>query len=139
METPVTLVETMFEKVEAYAKTTIELTRLRAVETSAKVVTSFVSRVSVIVMFSLFALVLTVGVAFFLGDLLGKMYYGFFIVAAFYLLAGILLHFYMHKWIKKPLSETVSKRFEKVKEDAMQMAEKGKSKTNEYAEEIRTS
>ena len=110
METPVTLVETMFEKVEAYAKTTIELTKLRAVETSAKVVTSFVSRVSVIVMFSLFALVLTVGVAFFLGDLLGKMYYGFFIVAAFYLLAGILLHFYMHKWIKKPLSEMIIKQ-----------------------------
>ena len=97
MGTTVTLVETMFEKAEAYAKTTIELTKLRALETSAKVVTSFVSRISVIVMFSLFALVLNIGIALFLGDLLGKTYYGFFIVAAFYLLAGILLHFYMHK------------------------------------------
>ena len=35
------------------------------------------------------------------------------------------------------LSETVSKKFDKVKEDAMHMAQKGKSKTNEYAEEIR--
>ena len=110
METPVTLVEAMFEKVEAYAKTTIELTKLRAVETSAKVVTSFVSRVSVIVMLSLFALVLNIGIALFLGDLLGKTYYGFFIVAAFYLLAGILLHFFMHKWIKKPISEMIIKQ-----------------------------
>ena len=110
METPVTLVETMFEKAEAYAKTTIELTKLKALETSAKLVTSFVSRVSVIVMFSLFALVLNIGIALFLGDLLGKTYYGFFIVAAFYLLAGILLHFYMHKWIKKPLSEMIIKQ-----------------------------
>lgn len=110
METPITLVETMFEKAEAYAKTTIELTKLKALETSAKVITSFVSRVSVIVMFSLFALVLNIGIALFLGDLLGKTYYGFFIVAAFYLLAGILLHYYMHKWIKKPLSEMIIKQ-----------------------------
>ena len=110
MEAPVSLIETMFEKVEAYAKTTIELTRLRALETSAKVITSFVSRLSVIVMFSLFALVLNIGIALFLGDLLGKIYYGFFIVAAFYLLAGILLHYYMHKWIKRPISEMIIKQ-----------------------------
>ena len=110
METPVTLAETMFEKVEAYAKTTIELTKLKAVETSAKVVTSIVSRVSVVVIFSLFVLVLNIGIALLLGDLLGKTYYGFFIVAAFYLLAGILLHYYMHKWIKKPISEMIIKQ-----------------------------
>lgn len=110
METPVTLVETIFEKAEAYAKTTIELTKLKALETSTRVATSLVSRISVIVMFSLFILVFNIGIALFLGDLLGKIYYGFFIVAAFYLLAGTVLHFFLYKWLKKPLSELIIKQ-----------------------------
>jgi len=65
---------------------------------------------SVIVIFSLFTLVFNIGIALYLGELLGKMYYGFFIVAAFYLIGGIVFHLFMHKWIKKPLSELINKQ-----------------------------
>ena len=110
METPVTVVESIFEKVEAYVKTTIELTKLRAVSTTARVATSFISRLSTIVIFSIFVLVLSIGIALFLGEMLGKLYYGFFIVAAFYLLLGIVLHFFLHKWLKKPISKSIIKQ-----------------------------
>ena len=65
---------------------------------------------SVIIMFALFALIMNIGVALFLGELLGKLYYGFFIVAAFYLLAALILHFFMYKWIKKPISDLIIKQ-----------------------------
>jgi hypothetical protein len=69
-----------------------------------------VPRLSVIIMISLFALVLNIGIALLLGELLGKSYYGFFIVAGFYLVAGIILHFFLHKWIKKPISDLIIKQ-----------------------------
>jgi hypothetical protein len=46
-------------------------------------------------------LFLNLGLAFWLGEILGRTFYGFFVVAAFYGIAGIVLHFFMHDWLKK--------------------------------------
>jgi hypothetical protein len=110
METPSGPIESLFEKAETYGKTTYELSKLKLLETSTVVVSSLLARLSVVIMLSMFALVLSVAVALFLGELLGKSYYGFLIVAAFYLLAGIVLHFFLHRWIKEPISEIIIKQ-----------------------------
>lgn len=107
METTASVIENLFEKGEAYGKTSLELAKLKSLETTTHVVTSLVSRISVILMISLFALVLNIGIALMLGEFLGKSYYGFFIVAAFYLVAGLVLHFFLLKWIKKPVSNLI--------------------------------
>jgi hypothetical protein len=107
MESQATLMESLFARVEAYGKTTYELSKLKALETTTVILTSLVSKISVILIISMFALVLNIGIALFLGEILGKSYYGFFIIAAFYLIAGIVLHFFLHKWIRKPLSDLI--------------------------------
>lgn len=107
METTSGILGLLFEKVEEYGITTYELSKLKVLKTTTVVVTSLVSRLSVILMLSMFALVFNIGIALWLGELIGKMYFGFFIVAAFYLIAGIILHFFLHKWIKKPLSDLI--------------------------------
>jgi len=61
----------------------------------------------VVVVATLFVLVFNIGIALWLGELLGKSYYGFFIVAAFYLIAAIVLHFFLLRWIKKPMSDLI--------------------------------
>jgi len=99
--------ESLFEKAETFGKTTYELSKLKALETTTVVASSLVARLSVVLMLSIFTLVFNIGVALYLGDLLGKSYYGFFIVAAFYLIAGIVLHYFLHKWIKKPLADLI--------------------------------
>ena len=110
METPGSLIESLFEKAEAFGKTTFELSKLRALEKITVVVTSLVSGISLAIILSLFILVLTVGVALLLGDVLGKLYYGFFIVAGFYLVVGAALYFFLHTWIKKPVSNLIIKQ-----------------------------
>lgn len=107
MESPASIFETLFEQVEEFGITTYELSKLKALETTTVVASSLVARLSVILMISMFVLVFNIGIALLLGELLGKSYYGFFIVAAFYLVAGIVLHFFLHKWIKKPLSDLI--------------------------------
>lgn len=107
METSSNIFESLFEKAETFGRTTYELSKLKALETTTVVASTLVARLSVVLMMSIFILVFNIGVALYLGDLLGKSYYGFFIVAAFYLVAGIVLHFFLHKWIKKPLADLI--------------------------------
>ena len=107
METPVSLVEDLFERGETFSKTSLELVKLKGLETTTVVVTTLISRFSVIITLTLFTLVANAGIALWLGEVLGKSYYGFFVVAGFYLLSGLTLHFFLHKWIKKPLSELI--------------------------------
>jgi len=107
METPATALNLLFEKVEEYIKTTIELSKLKLIETTIIIITALISRISVIITILLSVLVLNIGIALYLGEILGKIYYGFFIVAAFYFFVGIIMYFFLHKWIKKPISNLI--------------------------------
>jgi hypothetical protein len=110
METTANSIESLYERAEAYGKTTYELSKLKLLETSNTVITSLVARLSVILMISMFTFVMTIAIALWLGEILGKAYYGFFIVAGFYLVVGIVLHFFLHSWVEKPISELIIKQ-----------------------------
>jgi hypothetical protein len=107
METPGSLIESIIESGEAYTKTSIELAKLKGLETTTNVVTTLIWRISIALIFTLSVLVLNIGIALYLGELLGKNYYGFLIVSAFYLVAGLVLHFVLHGWIKKPIGKLI--------------------------------
>jgi len=107
METPVTLIEELVERTETFGRTSLELAKLQSLETTTTVATSLVARLSVVVVATLFVLVFNIGIALWLGELLGKRYFCFFIVAAFYLIAAIVLHFFLLRWIKKPMSDLI--------------------------------
>ncbi len=107
MKNPADLIEALWEQTENYGKTSYELSKLKVLESFILIVTSLVTKVSVILVASLFVLVVNIGIAFLLGDLLGKVYYGFFIVAGFYFLAAMIMHFFLYKWIKKPVSKLI--------------------------------
>jgi len=110
MEENTNMVETLFEKATDYGKTSYELLKLKALDKTTEVVSSLISQYAVLILILSFMLFLTLGLAFWLGEILGKMYYGFFVVAAFYAVAVILIHFFMHEWIKKRVSDNIIKR-----------------------------
>ncbi len=109
MEPQVSSIKSLFDHVESYTKTTFELYRLKLIDKSIAVLSALISQLAVIIVMSLFIIVLTIGVALWLGELLGKSYYGFFVVAGFYLVAGIVLKNYLHKWLRKPISNAILK------------------------------
>lgn len=111
MESPSVKLESLFESVEGYTKTTFELTKLKALEHIARIAAVGLSRMVVVLWLSLFGLLLSVGIALWLGDVLGKVYFGFFIVAAFYLVSGLLLHIFLHKWISARVSHFILSPF----------------------------
>ena len=83
------MIEDVFEKTEAYVKTNVELFKLQAAGKLAVVLASLVTRIIVIIFVLLFFLMVNIGLAVWLGDALGQMYYGFFIVAGLYALFAI--------------------------------------------------
>ncbi|MDQ3047782.1 MAG: hypothetical protein M3R27_09560 [Bacteroidota bacterium] len=107
MEDKQTFIEPLIERAEQYGKTSLELLKLNAVDKSAGVISTFVSRGTVVLMLTMFTLIVNIGIALWLGDILGKSYYGFFCVAGFYLVAGIILYFFLHNRIKQSISNSI--------------------------------
>ena len=106
MENPVKdNIESLFEKTGDYLETRIDLYKLKAVNTSSDMMSSLVSRLIVLFVFSLFIIVVNIGLALFLGELLGRSYYGFFILAGFYLITGIIFYYMRRKWLKEPIAD----------------------------------
>jgi len=107
MEAPSGSTEKLFESLETYSRTTFELAKLKALEAFSKGIAALLARLGVVIMVLLFVVLLSIGLALLLGDLLGKPYYGFFIVAGFYLIAGLISHFFLYQWIKAPVGNTL--------------------------------
>ena len=110
MSTSQSLLELLFEKIEEYGKTNYELIKFKLLKTTAIIVPTLISRLIVVLVFFFFTLILSVGIAFWLSELFDNLYVGFFIVAAFYLVIGILFYFFLYNWIKKPIGDSIVKQ-----------------------------
>ncbi|MDQ3142421.1 MAG: hypothetical protein M3Q56_09275 [Bacteroidota bacterium] len=107
MDDNATAIESLFEKAEDYGKTSIELFKLNAIDKSAEIISSLVEKLVIFLVLALFVLVVNIGIALWLGEILGKTYYGFFIISAFYGLLALILHLFRHEWIKYPVSNSI--------------------------------
>jgi len=107
MEDISNMVENLFERTESYVKTSLELFKLKIVDKISDVVSTTISSLIIIPIIILFLIFLSIGIALWLGEMLNKMYYGFFIVAAFYAVAGIVSYFFMKKSIKNRINNSI--------------------------------
>ena len=110
MEDNANLLESLLDKATEYGKTSFELVKLKALDKSSDIVSTIVPRLVVIALLSFFLLFLNLGLALWLGEILGKTFYGFFVVAAFYGFTGLIIHFFMHKQLKKIVSNYFIKK-----------------------------
>lgn len=107
MATNETSVEMLFQKAEDYASATIELLKLKAIDRSADIASSVITNLVISLVVALSVLTANIGIALWLGELLGQYYFGFFAVAGFYALIALLVYSFRHQWIKEPVSNAV--------------------------------
>jgi hypothetical protein len=98
---------TLIERIGDYTKTNYSLMKLKTIRKSAHVTSVFVSRSLVAVAFSLFTVLLSLGCSFWLGTKLNNTSYGFFCVALFYGLLGLIIYFLLHKRIKMSIQKHI--------------------------------
>lgn len=100
----------LFENAGSYIETRIDLLKLQAINKSSDVTSSLVSRIAILLILAFALFIFNIGLALWIGVLLGKTYLGFFVVAGFYALVALLLHFFRYSWIKEPLSSAIIKK-----------------------------
>jgi hypothetical protein len=104
------LLESLLDTATDYGKTSYELAKLKAIDKTTDIVSSLAPHAIVIIILSAFTLFLTLGLALWFGEITGKTFYGFFIVAGVYIITGIAIHFLMHKRIKRHVSDYLVKQ-----------------------------
>lgn len=107
MDNQATTIEMLFERAEDYTRTTIELTKLNVIDKSADVLSSLLSRLTVIIVAAMFVLLVNIGFSIWLGELLGETYYGYFVVSGAYFVLAIVIHSFKDQWIKVPVSNFI--------------------------------
>lgn len=112
------MLELLFKRVEVYAKTNFEIFKLASIDKAADVISTLASKVVLLTIGILVACLLSIGIALWIGDSIGKSYYGFFIVAAFYTLVGILLFIFHERLIKRPINDSIIIQMQKENEYA---------------------
>lgn len=109
MEDNSKLIEPLFEKAVDYGKTSYDLLKLKTLDKTSEVVSSLIPLLFVLIFVALFLMFISLGLAFLIGEVLGKAWYGFFLVGAFYGLSAIIIHFLLNNWIKKLLTDYIIK------------------------------
>jgi hypothetical protein len=107
MEDKIGMFDSLLEKAEDYGKTSFELLKLKTLDKTSDVASSFVSRLAVTGCVLFFLLFVSLGTAVWLGAILGNSWYGFFIVGAFYGIASFILYFFMNNWIKRIVGNSI--------------------------------
>jgi len=97
-------IETLIKKSGEYLDTKIELTKLKAINTSSDVLSNMVYLIVKILIIFLFVGFVSVALAILIGKTLGDYYYGFLIVGGFYLIVLLIIYVQRKKWIKEPVA-----------------------------------
>jgi len=100
----------LVENAGDYLETRLDLLKLQAINKSSDVTSSLVSRITILLIVSFAMFILNIGLALWVGELLGKLYLGFFVIAGFYASIALVLHFFRHSWLKEPVSSMIIKK-----------------------------
>jgi hypothetical protein len=113
MEDQLKLIESLVDKVADYGKKSYELAMLKTLDKTSDIVSSMIPHSFVLILLASFMLFANFGLAFWLGEILSSNYYGFFLVAGFYVITGLVLHFFFHKRIKNLIWNYIIKQVNK--------------------------
>lgn len=107
MQSTIKHIEDFVSKAGDLAETKVELWKLRAAGKISETISSLISVIAITILFCVAMIIVSLGVAFWIGSEMGNISYGFFIVGGFYAFAGLLLYLFRKHWIKKPVSNLV--------------------------------
>ena len=101
------LVEDLIIKTEEYTKTSYDLSRLKLMDKSSSVISSIAAVLACGIILFISILIASFGLSLYLGELLGKTYYGFFAVGAGYAVLAVFFYFFLNTWVRKTLDKSL--------------------------------
>jgi len=101
------LLESLLEKAELYAKTNIDILKLKAIDKLTDVISTIVAKLATIVVALIAIFLVNIAASLWIGELVGKSYLGFLIVAGFYILVALTMHFNKGSLLKTRVKKSI--------------------------------
>jgi hypothetical protein len=102
-------IDLLLKKIDDYVKSGIELAKYKAIDKISDVIGALIPYIFESLLILFFIFLLSIGLALWLGTILGKTYLGFCIIAGLYVIAAIVLRLFLSKWIKDQISGFIIK------------------------------
>jgi len=100
-------IEELALRAEQYAQTSIELAKLKILDRTGDVVSTFTAKGVSAVVLLMGTFLISMGAALYIGKLLGESFFGFLIVGGAYILVGVILMFSLEGAIKKSILKSL--------------------------------
>ena len=110
MEDQAKMIESLLSSATEYGKTSLEIVKLKALDKSSDVISTFIIQAILFVIVLSFFAFLNLGIAIWIGKMVGQLYLGFFMMAGFYCLAGLIYYLFMHDWLKAKINNYIIKQ-----------------------------
>ena len=101
MDDNIESVESIFDKAIKYGKTNYELLKLKVLDKVSDSLSSLIPLLVILILLGSFLIFINIGFALWIGEILGKIYFGFLVVGGFYGFIAIVFYLFMNKWIKR--------------------------------------
>jgi hypothetical protein len=105
------LIESLFNQSKEYASNRLDLLKLKSIDKTSSVASAVITGVALFVVFFIFFVVLNIGIALLIGDLLDRSWLGFLILAAVYAIAGFVIFKGRDKFFKTPVLQMLIRKF----------------------------
>ena len=106
MQAKASLIEPLLERVEQYGRSGLELIKLKSIDKTADISSTLASRLILMIVIVFCVIALNIAAALWLGELLGKNYYGFLVVGGFYAVVSVVL-LCIHPLIKTRVNNSI--------------------------------
>lgn len=101
------LLDPLYQRIEEYGKTSYVLFKLKALEKATGLVSNYVLKTILFAVFGMVAVLSSIGLSIWLGEYLGKLYFGFACIAGAYCIVGVFLYYFMSNYIKKRVMNSI--------------------------------
>ena len=113
MQSTIKHIEDFVSKAGDLAETKVELWKLRTAGKISETASSLISTFVIALLCCVAIIIISIGIALWIGSEMGNLSYGFFIVGGFYAFVGLLVFLFRKKWIKNPVSHLIIKKIAK--------------------------
>ncbi len=107
MEDKPTILEPLISKAEEFGRVSIELMEMKLLENAAELSSTIFSRTLSLLALLMCLFLVSTGLSFLLGEILGEILYGFLVVGGFYGVMGLIFYFVTHKSVKISVSNSI--------------------------------
>jgi hypothetical protein len=117
MDNKPTSVEELFDKLKDYGNIRLELLKLRIIHKVSGTLAGLMVSIILILISSLVLFCFTIAFALLIGTWVGKLYFGFLIMAGVYIIIGFIFYYGRNKFLKTSVSDKIVRELLDLTED----------------------